>query len=410
MRLGQYRVAAALLCVLVLPLASCARSTPTPEPVTISFAHPNHDTEHYQQLLSEFAELYPHITVELRPKRWDMLGGLGAGDADCFVTSQFAMSWLYEQGNALNLTPFVEQDESFDVNDFYPGTIALFTREGKVYGIPAGVDIMVMYYNQDLLDEYSVDYPRAGWDWDDFLATAMSVRDPSADVFGYVPGVDIFDTLTFIYQHGGRIFDDLENPTRTTFDDPMTVDAVEWYADLYHTHNVAPTAEQMQLSFGRGDMRSGVLLGQVAMWTGMLSERGGQTWRNEWDMRWGMVPLPRDQQSTTLTLVEGLFISSQSAQPDACWAWISFLSKQMPARLAPVRRSIAESAEYEQLVGANVAEVVRASMENALLLSPKLVEFEDAIGTFTQALQSVMEQRSDAQEAMDWAQQQSEHR
>ncbi len=402
-----HRIAALILGLLLLGAVGCVRSTPTPEPVTISFAYANYDTEHYQQLLETFNELYPHITVELRPKQWDMLGGLGAGDADCFVTSQFALSWLYEQGNALNLTPLMEQDESFEPDDFYPGTIGLYTREGKTYAIPAGVDIMVMYYNQDLLDQYGIPYPAIGWNWDDFLTTALSARDPTADTFGYVPRIEIFDALTFIYQHGGRIFDDLGNPTRTTFDDPLTVDALEWYANLYHAHNVAPTQEQIRQAFGRNDPRMGILLGKVAMWTGMLSERGGQGWSVDWDMRWGVAPLPRDQQTTTLTLVEGYFISAQNAHPDACWAWVSFLSQQLPARQTPARRSLAESAEYEEQVGENVVSVAQASMDNALLLSPELVEFEEALDLFSQAFESIMNEVSTPEEAMNWAQQQS---
>jgi ABC-type glycerol-3-phosphate transport system substrate-binding protein len=401
------KATALLAAVLLAALTGCLRSTPTPEPVTISFAHADYDTAYLQRLLEKFNESYPYISVELRPKRWDMLGGLGAGDADAFVSSQFALSWLSEQGSILDLTPFIEQDQTFDQEDFYPGTLGLYMRQGKTWAIPANVDLMVMYYNQDLLDAYDAPYPEIGWDWDDFLATAMLVRDPDADTYGYIPGIEAFDALTFIYQHGGRIFDDLENPTRTTFDDLLTIEALQWYADLYYRHNVAPTQEQIRQSFTRANPRVGVWLGRVGMWTGMLTERGGQTWPTEWDMRWGVAPLPRDQQPMTLTLVEGYFISAQTQHPDACWKWISFLSKQMPQRQAPVRRSLAESAEYEEQVGEEIAAVVRASMDNALLLSPDLANYEDALDTFTQAFATVMDGTSTAEEAMTWAQQQS---
>lgn len=392
---------------LLVALTGCLGGTPPPEPVTISFAHADYDTAYLQRLLEEFNERYPYITVELRPKRYDMLGGIGAGDADAFVTSQFALSWLSEQGNILDLTPFLEQDETFDQEDLYPGTLGLYMRGGRTWAIPAGVDLMVTYYNQDLLDQYGAPYPEIGWDWDDFLTTATLVRDPDAGTFGYVTGVESFDALTFIYQHGGRIFDDLENPTRTTFDDPLTIEALQWYADLYYRHDVAPTEEQVRQSFTRGNARVGVWLGRVGMWSGMLSERGGQTWPTEWDMRWGVAPLPHDQQPMTLTLVEGYFISAQTDEPDACWQWISFLSKRMPQRQAPVRKSLAESAEYEEQVGPEIAAVVRASMDNVLLLSPDLANYEDALETFTQAFATVMDGTSTAEEAMTWAQQQS---
>jgi hypothetical protein len=38
------------------------------------------------------------------------------------------------------LDPFIEQDESFDLSDFYPATLETFTIEGKTWAIPYGVD------------------------------------------------------------------------------------------------------------------------------------------------------------------------------------------------------------------------------------------------------------------------------
>lgn len=400
-----------LLCMVLAFLVGCGRATPTPEPVMISFAYPNLDTEYYQGLIEEFSRANPHITVELRPKRWDMLGGIGAGDADTFVTSQFALNWLHEQDSILTLSPFIEQDESLESSDFYPGTMGLYTREGKTWGLPAGVDIMVMYYNQDLLDQYDVPHPQIGWTWDDFLDILVRMRDPEAGVFGYAPNLDMFDPLTFIYQHGGKIFDDLQDPSRTTFDDPLSIEALDWYTKLIFDYNVAPTPEQLNEAFGpRGGIQAGVYRGQIAMWTGMLSERGGRLWPTEWDMHWGMVPLPTDRHSATLTMVEGYFISSQTLHPDACWEWIAFLSGQIPARQAPARRALAESAEYEQTVSTQVAAVVRSSMENALMLSPKLAEFEEALGLFSQAFESILNESASPQEAMSWAQQQSKYK
>ena len=413
-RIGRSGLIYAVICLLVVPLSSCGGGAiPTPEPVTIVFAHPGLDAEYYEALVQEFSESYPYITVELV--------GSDTGDPDVFVDSQFALSELREQDNVLSLDPFIEQDASFDLSDFYPGTVGLFTSEGEVWAIPAGVDVVVMFYNQDLFDQYGVPYPEVGWTWDDFLNRALALRDPDASVFGYAPTDRIVDSLSFIYQHGGRIFDDLQNPTRTTFDDPLTIEALEWYASLIHEHNVAPTQEQLydEDLGGAGSVVIGVYLNKVGMWTGELSERGGgrqvsTTWPGEWKMRWGMVPLPRDAQSATLTSVEGYFISSQAQHPDACWQWISFLSEQMssdaqhPRRLMPARKSLAESAAYKQQVGSDVAAVARTSLESAVSLSPRLAEFGGVWGIFWRALDAIIGGRSTPEEAMISAQQEAE--
>jgi multiple sugar transport system substrate-binding protein len=386
----------------------CIAGTPTPEPVVITFAYPSPDTEFYESLLAGFGERYPHITVELQPKRWDTLGGIDVGGADVFLSSQFALNWLQSQGGLLNLTPFVEQDESFDLPDYFPGTVGLYRQEGETWAVPAGLDVMVMYYNRDLFDAQQLPYPESGWTWDDFVQAAAALRNPRTDLFGYAPNLDLFDPLTFIYQHGGRVFDDLENPTRTTFDDPLTVEALEWYTRLVFDYNVAPTPDQVQMLFGRDGVRTAVYQNMVGLWSGMLSERGGRFWPSEWSMRWGVVQLPQDAHAATLTLVEGYYISSQAEHPEACWHWLSFVSQHIPVRQTPVRRSLVESPDYERQVGSEVVAVVRASMEDALLLSPDLVGFEEALDTFGQALEAIVMQRSTPEEAMTWAQQQSE--
>ena len=126
-------------------------------------------------------------------------------------------------------------------------------------------------------------------------------------------------------------------------------------------------------------------------------------------MRWGMAPLPRDAQSATLMSVEGYFVSSQAQHPDACWQWISFLSEQTSHLLAPARKSLVESAAYEQQVGSGVAAVAQASMESAMLpSSPRLVEFGGVWEIFWRALDEIISGSSTPEEAMARAQQEAE--
>ena len=409
---GQSRrltLAAALSgLVAVLVLSSCVKAAPPPEPVTIRFVCPDVELDHYRQMAEQFKQDHSWITVELIPRSWDMLGGLDPEEADAFVSSQFALNWMRDGGQLLNLSPFIEQDSAFQADDLYPGLLGLYTADGKAWGIPAGVDALVMYYNRDMFDQYGVAYPQAGWTWEEFLYTAAALRDEAGEAFGYAADVSgMFEPIVFVYQHGGRIFDDLQNPTRTTFDDPLTIEGLEWYLGLMYEYNVAPTPEQVRDVLG-GNLQAGVLAGKVGMWTGMLSDRGGSTWPAQWNMDWAIVSLPRDRQAATLTLVQGYFVMAQTAYPDACWQWISFLSRQLPDRAAPARRSLAESREYSNRVGEDVAQVARDSMEGALLLSPELAEFEDALNVFGNAMSRILAGAATVEEGLVWAQQQSE--
>jgi multiple sugar transport system substrate-binding protein len=386
-----------------LPLASGCKATTTPaEPVTIRFAYGLGDPGYYQPLLEEFNQTYPNITVELAES--------DAGEADVYFVTPFELGDLVEQGDILNLDPLSQQDESFDRADFYPGTLEICSREGRLWAVPGGLTMVVLYYNQDLFDQYGVSYPESGWTWDDLLEKALALRDPTAGVFGYAPTNEFLDPLPFIYQHGGGLTDDLQNPTRATFDDPLTIEALEWYAALIHAHNVMPTESQM-LDWG-GSVEAGVYSNKVGMWSDWLANQGGaggleSPWPGEWRMRWGMVPLPHDAQAATMVIVFGYVISSQAANPEASWQWIAFLSHQVysPYRTTPARKSLAESAAYAQLESQDVATIARESMESAILLSPTITQF---LGPYGEAIQTIRSGDATPQEALTRAQQEAE--
>ena len=393
---------AAILCLLAVCLSGCETGTPTREPVTIAFGCREFETEFYETLSQEFQQSHPGIAVDLRNVR-----ALGA---DVFVASQFELPGLREEGAILSLDPFIERHESLDLPDFYPGMVDLLTSEGDTWAIPAGADATVMYYSKDLFDQNGTPYPDVGWTWADFLSAAIAINDPEAPVYGYALNLEAYESMIFVYQHGGRLFDDLEDPTRTTFDDPLTVEAVKWYAQLINEHHVAPAPEQARVTFGRSrtEFYRAVLTGKAGMWMGMLSEQREVLRIVKTDVGWGVVPLPRDARSVTGVTVDGYVISAEAEHIEECWQWIVFLSSHVPRNLIPARESVAESVIYEQRVGKELATVARLCMEGAALISPKLSGFEKALDAFQTGVEEVINRRSTAEEAMNWAQRQAE--
>jgi multiple sugar transport system substrate-binding protein len=419
-RIERLGLAFMTICLLVIPLSACGEAAPPPEPVTITFAYWESDTARVEALVQEFTEQYPHVTVDLRPESMGTLAwDLGAEDADVREVFVAIIDGQRERGDFLELDPFIKQDELFDLSDFYPATLETFTIEGKTWAIPYGVDSEVMYYNQDLFDQYGVPYPELGWTWDDFVSTAQAIRDPEAGVYGYACLGGRWSILMFVCQHGGRLFEDMQNPARTTFDDPLTVEALEWYGSLFHEYDVALSPRL------RGDqkqwaLREAILAGKVGMWSSAFSDQGGQdeSWAGvEWPMRWGIVTFPRSTADTATGIVgdlwvNGYAISSQTQHPDVAWRLVAFLSRQMPTRHVPVRRSQAESEGYERRAGSDAAAVSRAVLENGLPYYPRdfLSRTLEALGILEQAAGMIELGARTPQEAMDWAQQEAETR
>jgi len=414
---------AVLCCLLALFPSGCSALSrlPTPEAVTISFSCAERDQEVYERLALEFGEQHPHITVELRPRDRQGQDQVEAGEADALVAPEDRLRELHAQGELLDMQPYIETDFSLDLDDIHPGAMALFSYRGETWALPAGLDVNVMYYNRDLFDQYGVPYPWTGWTWDDFLYAALALRDPDATVYGYVttgptvnPGYG--DALLFAVGHGGQIFDHPTEPSRTTFDDSLVVDAIDWYARLYHEYDVSPTPQEAQQTLRTGApvqyaFYEGIFRGHVGMWIMAFSERGGAYWRDPWEMRWGMVLLPQDAQSITYPDGEGYAISAGTAYPETCWQWIAYLSKEMPHRLIPARKSQLESLEYVEAVGSEAAAVAQASMDVASLDRPApwvYGEFEGAFELWGQAVDKVISEDWLAREALDWAQQEAD--
>jgi ABC-type glycerol-3-phosphate transport system substrate-binding protein len=382
-RVLRLPVCSALL--LVVLVAGCSGALATPEPVTIVFAHSEDPTGSYEQWAQQFHDLYPHITVELRTYSQ-------APDPDVIVATQFDMGSYVQSGTVLDLATFIEQSETVDRADYYPAALDIFRSQGRQWALPFGIDMLMLFYNQEIFDRSGVAYPTIGWTWGDFLDRALDTTDRGADTFGFAlqheGDIAIYEPVIMIYQRGGGIFDSLDAPTRATFDEPLNIEAMEFYASLMYVHGVAPTPQEAQ-QLGRPYPWRSVFDGRFAMWSTMFSDRGGARWPMPWQMNWGVVPMPRDAAAGTLAVAEGLFITASTEHPNEAWLWVTFLSQQVPPFSMPARISLTQSAEFERQVGPAVADAARAAMSDAILVNPELLGFESALMAMAEAFAQI---------------------
>jgi len=322
-----------------------------------------------------------------------------------------------EEGRTEYIIPLdalIEMDPSFPVDDYLPGVLDFYVFDGKTMGIPGVIDPYVVFYNREIFDQKGIPYPTPDWTWDDFLAAAKATRDPESGIYGYgstnffAPDTRYTESLVFIYQHGGELFDDYKTPEQFMYDDPQIYEALEWYTNLYSVHDVAPTEQQALEAFG-GNMDNtiyqGITNGKVAMWGGAFSEMNGSYW---WPAPWpfpvGVLPPPRDEQSYYPAYSNAYVISSASQYPEEAWLWIRFLSERVNPNAFPVRRSVIESDEFENIVGSEYVDTLWM-MVDRLDTVPLFVENDTSRdwNDFQRALTQIIDQGGDLQEALPWA-------
>ena len=402
-----------LLCLLFLCASALAtgclnvRPTPTPEPAILRYASTDPGNPRYPQLVEAFRRQHPHITLEMAGQAFD--------GADVVMAPVLLVGELIRGRQVMALDPYMEGDDRFAPDSFLPGTLEMLRHKGRQWGVPAGVDPLVLYYNKDLFDDGGVTYPRAGWTWEGFLARASALTQPRMGVYGYVPVDPGLDVVAFIYRHGGGFLDSLTNPTRPTFDDQRNVEALEWWLSLTHTYLVARTSDDLSSAAMDGTPRAAVYANKAAMWMGLFSERGGRavpasenSWPAPWYMRWGVTTVPGEPDSPTVAMVGAYFVSAACTHPDAAWEWVAFLSERAAHDSAPTRAAVLHSEVYDQAVGPEVADLVREVLKDTQMLSPRIVEYAPAFEALGEQIQSVFRGTVTAQEALEHVQQRAQ--
>jgi ABC-type glycerol-3-phosphate transport system substrate-binding protein len=409
--------------VIVTSLVGCVAQpppTPTTEPMTIVFA----SRETYpgsivtlKKLASQFQDTQPHITVEVQQfrSRAGMTMKDIAEDADCFNWSPS----FQEPGSVediISLDPFLEA-EPRTADDFYPSLLKQFNWQGQTWGLPGQAMPYVIKYNRALFDAIGVNHPAPNWTTDDFLELAIALTRGEGEnkQYGFVAmPFDIYELVIMLERRGGDLMDESVDPPTVALNNPSTVEALRWYANLTTKYGVKPAfatdfselLEEMDFAYQERQML--IRDGRAAMWN--ISE----IWelrRDPEGLRVGVAPMPAGagRSAGAYTSVSGYFISAHTEARQACWEWITYLTEQPEGIWAvPARRSVAESEAYCQQVGAEQAAAFQASV--AGVDGPLGSQFGDhpwlilsTIWLF-RAHNQVVEGKTNVEEALDAAQ------
>ena len=336
-------------------------ATPAAKPtaaLTIRFrVDPDADLSAWRALADRFQREHPDIALEI-----ETLTSLDlaqqAGEADCFVAPTYLLQ-LNGTSGILSLDSLVEQANP-SLDPYYPSLLASAKVEGKLWALPLEADATFLYYNLALFDAAGSPYPSTAWTPQQLIERAIALSDIRAanPTYGfYLPYGAPVDAPNYLAWLGGKAFD---AECRPTFDDPVMAAALAQYAALI-SKATPPSPEPLAEVFFDGvrGMSGNVYptpisSGQVAMWV--------ERYRSSLDMlpltyTPGVAPLPAGTQPLSGISPSGLFISAQAPNPEACWAWIAFVSTQPEAvSLLPVRRDMIRDPTWRKRAGEDAAE------------------------------------------------------
>lgn len=112
-----------------------------------------------------------------------------------------------------------------------PRCLDVVRVEGRLLGLPVMVSPQVLYVNDDLFEAAGVEAPSGGsWGWDEMMSRAREVHDPEAGRSGWASPRDLQTLAPFVWQNGGRLFD--ETASRCELGQDAAAEAVAFWAEL----------------------------------------------------------------------------------------------------------------------------------------------------------------------------------
>ncbi len=306
-----------------------------------------------RDLLAQFHETHPNITVYFVPDPENLVDqmpiDMQAGTAsDLFQGCCAHFPTWAQEGYTLDLRPYVEADlDAATIADWDPAQYrALFTSDGRQFGLPKYHGALALYYNKDLFDEYRIDYPDGAWNHDDYLQAMKMLThdrngDGKTDLWGSM--VDVYWDRIQIHVNGwGGHFVDPADPTHCMMGQPEALAAVEWLrARMWDDRCMATLPDVDRLGTRQAFMAQRIAMTEDGSWAlkDILTNAS---------FRIGVAPFPSGPaRKVTLATTDGFGIYAGTKHPEAAWELMKFLISEDYGRamaraafLQPARASL----------------------------------------------------------------------
>lgn len=170
------------------------------------------DGEYNQNIVAGFEAENPDIKVEIVPVDFDnaeqvIKTGIASGDpVDVSFFWGTQINTFTEDGMALDLTPYLTENNNEWKDTFVPAYIDAGMVDGKYYAVSYQPVIETIFYNKDVFEEYNVAIPRT---WDELVAACETFKQNGVYGIGNWNGQN-HQLLQFAYQYMAND-DTLEN-------------------------------------------------------------------------------------------------------------------------------------------------------------------------------------------------------
>jgi ABC-type glycerol-3-phosphate transport system substrate-binding protein len=170
-----------------------------------------------------------------------LVGGAasGAPSPDLLILGQSSSldpTYLLQQLVAATLLRPIDAElrraPASDTQDYVPNTLDTCRLAGKLYGLPLGVDPLLLLVDADLLRAAALDTP-GNWGWPD-LVNACQKLTRAPGQYAAIP--ETFFLEVFLWQHGAAVLS--PDGRHSTLDTPAAIEVATFYGQLFTSDKI----------------------------------------------------------------------------------------------------------------------------------------------------------------------------
>lgn len=239
---------------------------------------------------------------------------------------------LIASGNILELSDLIASDPEFPAlsESWVPGIWEHSAHGTERYVIPIAVAFLTTYINPQHFAEAGLVLPDDNWTWAEFVESAkrLTLEGPDGvERWGIerIQGLNLLmqpEVVPFVYQAGGRFFDNHYSPTESRFTDRNVIEGLEFIHDLRWEHHVTPRPGDPHKTF----------ISQGASMRIHFPARIAQ-FADRPELPWEIRRLPQHRERATVAGYDGVSINRNTKHIDVVWDFVKFLTTPTAQRL-----------------------------------------------------------------------------
>lgn len=228
-----------------------ATASAPPKEVALKIGLPGGYDITSKKIIDGFQAKFPHIKVEVDEAPWgDFVAKIvtriaGNNPPDVWLQENAVIAGYGKRGVAENLEPYIKRDLKTD--DYASALLAAKTSDGKVFGVPHGINAGALAFNKKLFQDAGVPLPTDDWTYTDMIEAAKKLTkdtdgDGKTDIYGFQAGNNItLGWLPWMKSYGGSALDATQ--TKAMFTDPKSIAGLTAWSDTINKLKISPTRD-----------------------------------------------------------------------------------------------------------------------------------------------------------------------